>query len=192
MHEATDRMIVELWPQPSRTSCQTSLATAINAVSTSAQVVSSAGWVLGFGKAQIGSEIVEYQQQNGNTLSGLTRGLVGTQAVSHVAGEAVTELNLEFSGSRMPSGYSVGSSLSTLLCPPGWENPLIRYMLYMFRSAEQDDAAAQRFLNEATAMMGDLRAGRIIAGPRQVQANAGRGAETMAGLGSPFGGVIVP
>jgi hypothetical protein len=192
MHEATDRMIVELWPQPSRTSCQTTLVAPINAVSDSAQIANSAGWVLGFGKARIGSEIVEYQQQNGNVLQGLTRGLVGSTATSHDIGEAVVELNLEFSGSRMPSGYSVGAALSTLLCPPGWENPLQSYMLYKFRSAEQDDNGAMRFLKEATDMIGDLRAGRIIAGPRQIQANAGRGAETMAGLGSPFGGVIVP
>jgi hypothetical protein len=192
MHEASDRMIVELWPQPSRTSCQTTLVTPMNAASDTALIDNSAGWVLGFGKARIGQEIVEYQSVNNNLLTGLTRGLVGTTAADHNPGEAVVELNLEFSGSRMPSSYGVGAALSTLLCPPGWENALARYMLYTFRSAEQDDQGAQRYLNEATAMMGDLRAGRIIAGPRQIQANAGRGAETMAGLGSPFGGVIVP
>ena len=191
VHEATERLITEVWPQPSRTSCQTTLSLAMTAFSNSAVVDNPAGWVLGFGKVQIENEILEYAGLQGNLLVGLTRGLAGTTAVGHPSGAPVTELNLEISGFRLPTSYSVGAGMATLLAPPGWENPLACYMLYKFRSAEQDDQAAQRFLNEATGMFGDLSANRIIAGPRQIQANAGRGAETMAGLGSPFGGVIV-
>lgn len=192
IHEATERLIAEVWPQPGRTSCQTVLTQPMSVYDDTAQIDNSAGWVLGFGKVRIDNEICEYATQHGNVLGGLTRGLAGTKTVSHAAGAPVVELNLEISGFRLPSSYSVGSALSTLLAPPGWENPLARYMLYMFRSAEQDDNGATRFLKEATEMLADLSANRIIAGPRQVQANAGRGAETMAGLGSPFGGVIVP
>lgn len=225
VHEASERLIAEVWPQPSRTSCQTALAAPMTAFDTVAQIENSAGWVLGFGKVRIDDEIMEYSTLgpgqgfgalawsemtqtwadmgtstwadlagggSGASLTGLTRGLAGTKTVAHAAGAPVTELNLEISGFRLPSSYSVGSALSTLLAPPGWENPLAAYMLYKFRSAEQDDNGAMRFLKEATEMLADLSANRIIAGPRQVQANAGRGAETMAGLGSPFGGVIVP
>lgn len=229
VHEATERLIAECWPQPSRTSCQTLLAAPMSVYSDTAELENSNGWVLGFGKVQIDDEIMEYSalaagsisgsgpptwldmtqtwaqmgttrwidltgnvSQSGASLVGLTRGLAGTKTVAHAVGAPVTELNLEISGFRLPSSYSVGSALSTLLAPPGWENPLAAYMLYKFRSAEQDDNGAMRFLKEATEMLADLSANRIIAGPRQIQANAGRGAETMAGLGSPFGGVIVP
>ena len=65
-------------------------------------------------------------------------------------------------------------------------------MLGRFREAEQDGKEATRLLKQFTEKMKALPTNRIIAGPRQIQANAGRGAETMAGLGSPFGGVIVP
>jgi hypothetical protein len=65
-------------------------------------------------------------------------------------------------------------------------------MLYRFRSAEQDDAAAKRYLQEATQKMSDLSANRIIAGPRQITPYGGQGPEIAAGLGSPFGGVIIP
>ena len=78
------------------------------------------------------------------------------------------------------------------MVPPGWDEALISYMLYKFRSAEQDDKAAQRYLQEATQKMSDLSANRIIAGPRQIQPYGGGGVETAAGYGSVFGGVIIP
>lgn len=192
IHEASSRLIAEVWPQPSRTSCQTTLSSPMLATDTVANLTNAATWVLGFGKAQIGSEIVEYSAINGNQLQGLVRGLAGTVAAAQTTGTAVTELNLEVSGMMVPSTYTVGSSGSNLNLPPGWDEALTSYMMYRFRSAEQDDQSATRYLQEATQKMSDLGANRIIAGPRQIQANAGRGAETMAGLGSPFGGVIVP
>lgn len=195
IHEASDRLIVELWPQPGRTSQQTTLTAGISASATTFTVASTSNWVLPFGKAQIDNEIVEYAAFNGgtNVFTGVTRGLAGTAAVAHNIGASVTENNIEISGMRNAApSYSVGASLSNLQLPPGWENALARYMLYNFRSAEQDDAAASRFLKEATDMLGDLSANRIIAGPRQVSISAGRGAETYPGLGGVFGGVIVP
>jgi hypothetical protein len=192
LHEATDRLVVEMWPQPSRTSAQTTLASGISINATTATLTNASAWKLGFGKAQIDQEIMEYSAINGNVLSGLVRGLAGTTAVAHNISAPVTELNMEISGLRMPASYSVGAAMSTLQAPPGWENALSRYMLYMFRSAEQDDAGANRYLKEAEAMFGELSANRIIIGPRQVSISAGRGAETYPSLGGVFGGVIVP
>lgn len=192
VYQASDRLIVECWPQPSRTSGGGPLQANITATATTATMTAAGAWVLSFGLAQIGAEIVEYAKLNGNQLIGLTRGMCGTVPSAHTAGETVTELNLMYSGFRVPSTYTVGQSLSTLYLPPGWDEAIMSYMLYRFRSAEQDDKAAGRYLQEFNTKMQDLTANRIIAGPRQIQANAGRGAETMAGLGSPFGGVIVP
>jgi hypothetical protein len=189
--QATDRLMVECWPQPSRTSGQTTLASDLSATAMVAILTSTSGFVLGFGLAQIGTELVYYSAISGNTLTGLQRGMCGTTPAIQLSGSSVTELNLMVSGFRVPSTYSVGQAASTLYLPPGWDEALVSYMLYRFRSAEQDDKSAQRYLQEATQKMSDLSANRIIAGPRQIQPYGSQGPDTVAGLGSPFGGVIL-
>jgi hypothetical protein len=190
--QATDRLMVEAWPQPNRTSNVSTLAAPIGATDTTATLVSTAGYVLGFGMTQIGPEIVNYAAIQGNQLLGLTRGMCGTVPTAQQAGAVTTELNLMISGFRVPSTYTVGQSQSTLYLPPGWDEALISYMLYRFRSAEQDDAAAKRYLQEATQKLSDLSANRIIAGPRQISPYSSIGPEVGAGLGTAFGGVIIP
>ena len=86
----------------------------------------------------------------------------------------------------------MGQAASTLYLPPGWDEALISYILYRFRSAEQDEASAKRYLQEATQKMSDLGANRIIAGPRQISPYSAIGPEIGAGLGTAFGGVIIP
>lgn len=190
--QATDRLMVEAWPQPNRTSNQTTLASPMLATDTVANLTSTAGYVLGFGMTQIGAEIVNFSGINGNQLQGLTRGMCGTVPSAQNSGVAVTELNLMIAGYRVPSTYSVGQANSTFYLPPGWDEALVSYILYRFRSAEQDDAAAKRYLQEATQKMSDLGANRIIAGPRQISPYASIGPEVGAGLGTAFGGVIIP
>lgn len=193
VHQASDRLIVEMWPQPNRTSAQTTLVSPMGVSDTTATLTSAASYVLGFGKTLIDSEMVEFAAISGNTLTGLTRGMGGTAPAAHLAGATVTELNLEISGFRVPAAnYVPGQSLSTLYLPPGWVDAIVSYMLYLFRSAEQDDKAAQRYLAEATQKMSDLSANRIIAGPRQINPYGSRGPEVAAGMGSVFGGIIIP
>lgn len=190
--QASDRLMVEAWPQPNRTSAQTTLASPMALTDTVATLTSAASYVLGFGLTKIGSEIVNYAAISGNQLTGLTRGMCGTVPAAQLAGASVTELNLMIAGYRVPATYAVGQSTSTLYLPPGWESALISYMLYRFRKAEQDDAGASAYLKEAEAQMSDLSATRIIAGPRQVQPWGGIGPEVVAGYGSRFGGVLLP
>jgi hypothetical protein len=190
--QATDRLIVEAWPQPNRTSNQTTLASNIGLTDTVANLTSTANYVLGFGMTQIGTEIVNFAGISGNQLTGLTRGMCGTTPAAQSSGVACTELNLMISGYRVPAGYSVGSAASTFYLPPGWIEALTSYMLYKFRSAEQDEASAQRYLKEAEAKMKDLTSNRIIAGPRQISPYSAIGPEVGAGLGTAFGGVIIP
>lgn len=189
--QATDRLIVEAWPQPDRTSNQTTLASPMGATDTVANLTSTAGYVLGFGMTQIGSEIVNYAAISGNQLTGLTRGMCGTVPSAHT-NDACTELNLMIAGYRVPSNYSVGSAGTTLYLPPGWDEALISYMLYRFRSMEQDDSAASRYLKEAEAKISSQGANRIIAGPRQISPYSAIGPEVGAGLGTAFGGVVIP
>lgn len=190
--QATDRLMIEAWPQPNRTSNQTTLAAPMGPADTTATLTSTSAYALGFGMTLIGAEIVNYARINGNTLTGLQRGMSGTIPASHLIGESATELNLMISGFRVPATYSVGQAISTLYLPPGWDDALISYILYRFRKAEQDDKAAAACLQEATQKMSDLSVNRIIAGPRQITPYGSSGPEVAAGLGSPFGGVIIP
>jgi hypothetical protein len=193
--QATDRLMVEAWPQPSRTSAQTTLASPMAATDTVATLTSTAGFVLGFGMAMIGAEIVNYAAISGNNLTGLQRGMTGTVAVAHVATEAATELNLMISGYRVPSStsYFPGQAATPLYLPPGWDEALTSYILYRFRKAEQDEQGAAANLKEATEKMSALGANRVISGPRQIQPYGGLGPETARGLGSgSFGGVLIP
>jgi len=190
--QATDRLMLEAWPQPNRTSGQTTLSSGMGSTDTVANLTSSAGYVLGFGMTQIDSEIVYFSAINGNQLTGLQRGMCGTTPASHSTSAPVTELNLMISGYRVPSTYSVGQSAKTLYLPPGWDEALVSYMLYRFRKAEQDEAGAKAAYAEATEKMSGLSANRIIAGPRQISPYAAIGPEVGAGLGTAFGGVIIP
>lgn len=190
--QATNLLMVEAWPQPNRTSGQTTLAIAMGPTDKVANFTSTAGYALGFGMTQIGNEIVNFSAIQGNGIVGLQRGMCGTVATSHVVGESVTELNLMISGFRVPATYSVGQSASTLYLPPGWDDALVSYILYRFRNAEQDEQSAMRHLKEAEAKMSDLSANRIIAGPRQISPYSAIGPEVGQGLGTAFGGVIIP
>jgi hypothetical protein len=192
--QATDRLMVEAWPQPSRTSARTTLAFGIGATDSTALLTSTANFVLGFGMAQIGSEIVNYAGTSGNNLIGLQRGMTGTVAVAHVAGEPVTELNLMVSGYRVPSStsYFPGQAATPLYLPPGWDEALVNYLLYRFRKAEQDEQGAAANLKEAEGKLSSLGANRIIAGPRQIQPYNSIGPETVRGMGGAFGGVLLP
>jgi hypothetical protein len=192
VNQVSDRLIVELWPQPSRTSGQTTLSGngSIGPSDTSALLATS-NFVLGFGLAQIGTEIVEFAGNEGGTLQGLTRGMSGTLAASWPDGTAVTELNLMISGWRVPSDYSVGAAASTFTLAPGWEEAMITYLEARFLKAEKQYQEATGMMKEFTAKVMNLKANRIVAGPRQIQAGGGYNQQTY-NLGTVFGGVIIP
>lgn len=191
--DISNALQVEVWPQPSRTSGRSTLNGGISATATSIAInTPSPGWVLPFGMAKIGTEIIAYANLTGNTLTGCKRGMAGTRAAAWADATAVTELNLQISGYRVPTDYSVGDSTQTLALPPGWEHAIETYLLHRFKKAEQQMREAQSLLQEFTATMQQLAANAQVLGPRQIQVNAGRGVETYPGLGTPFGGVIVP
>lgn len=190
--QATDRLMVEAWPQPDRNGGSTTVSIAMTSTDDVVFVNGTASFELGFGLASIGSEIVNYAAVSGNHLTGLIRGMCGTIPTAHQPDEVVSELNLMIAGYRVPSTYTVGSAASTLYLPPGWDEALTSYLLYRFRKAEQDENGAKAALQEATEKLGGLSANRIIAGPRQIVPYSGIGPETAAGFGSAFGSVIIP
>ena len=133
-----DKMMVEIWPQPSRTAASTTLAAPFNVGDTQAVLTNAAGFLLTNGFAKIGAEIVAYNGKAGNTLKNLQRGLGGTVAATVPQGVFVNELNLFWQGWRMfAPTYQPGDSAKVLPIPVGWGSMLHEYALSRMKLAEQ-------------------------------------------------------
>lgn len=196
IQELTDRLIVEVWPQPNRTPSPTSNTGVILPTDTIIPL-NPTSFLLPFGYAMIGSgrnyEIVAYQAADLNTLSGLVRGVCGTVPQQWYANTPINELNLQFSGHRVPSPNTFGSSLQNFYLPAGWEDAMETYLVARYRKTEQENKEASDLLKEFSAKLAKLMANKIVVGPRQIQIGASQGVETYPGLGSVVGGgVIVP
>jgi hypothetical protein len=204
LYQKTNRFVAEVWPQPSRSGGQIQTSADIGRFDTTIPIqlipgfMGSSNFVLGFGLCSLSTpddpnyEIVEFARNNSLELTGVTRGMQGTVPFPWPAGTPVTELNLMWAGQRVPRGYRLGDSTSTFYLPEGWEDAMETYLLARFKKAEQQFRESSDLVKEFTAKVQHLMATRIIVGPRQIQVYAGRGTEVYPGLGSPFGGVIVP
>lgn len=133
--------ILEVYPQPARTSASTTLSASLSATATTLSLTSAAGFVLPFGFMQVDSEVMAYAAISGNGMTGLIRGLGGSPAVAHNNGAPVLELNIFWSGKRQLSPtYGPGSSVSTLPVPTGWEVLLAQYIGGRAKMVEHDSA----------------------------------------------------
>ena len=134
-----NQMVLEVYPQPSRTSASTTLAAPMAATDTTATLTSTAGFVLPFGFVQFDNEICAYGSISGNTLTGLIRGLGGNPAVAHIATAPTIEINLFWSGKRqIDPSYVPGNSASILPIPNGWGVLLAQYMSGRAKNIEHD------------------------------------------------------
>lgn len=193
VQQVTDKLIVELWPQPNRTGGQSTLSATLSDTSVSASL-SGSNFTLGFGLALIGTEMVSYASNSGGQLTGLIRGMGGTRAASWPIATPVRELNLMVSGYRVPTPFKIGDAAQPTGLPPGWEEALEVYLLSRFKKSEQDLQGSQQLFQQFGSMLQQLRANKIIAGPRQMPLPGTSGVEVAGGLGSRagFGGVILP
>jgi len=197
----SERVIIEAWPQPSRTSGVMTLTPAITAAQTGtiACAAGATSFVLPMGLVLLGPdslgniEIAYYSSvTGGSSITLVVRGLGGTIARAWAAATPVTELNIFFHGLRIPPRYKIGQSTAILNVPPGWKSALDHYLLHRFKTVERDykGASEQYKLFETIIQSSPLN--KPIGGPRQIQIGGARGVETYPGLGSFFGGVIVP
>jgi hypothetical protein len=186
-----NRIIIENWPQPARTGGSTTLTAAIAATDILAPVVSTAGWLLPFGLAQIGNEIVSYSNLAGTSIGGLVRSLSGTLAQGWPSGTVVNELNLTFHGSLIvTTQYTPGTSTSLLPIPSGWDSMLSWYMLARARAAEGDAQGSQQAMQAYQSQVQMwARTNRQLAGPVQISQHGGE--FTVFG-GTNFGRFVIP
>ncbi len=186
----TDRMMLEVWPQPSRTAAATTLASPMTATDTQAVLTSSVGFLLTNGFVQIGNEICSYAGISGNTLTNLIRGLSGTAAVAHATSAAVSELNLFFGGWRMYApNFAPGQASSVIPVPVGWETMLPIYALARVKLAEQNTQEYKALKDDFAQMMSQwYRTNKVSTGPRQV----GDVSNSLEVIPTLAGGWVVP
>jgi hypothetical protein len=196
VEHVADKMSVELWPQPARTAGITTTTAQLSLTGKTVALTSNP-FTLAFGFALLSdnlgnTEIVAYNPMTGNNLNMPSRGLGGTVQRVWPIGTNVQELNVLFKGLRVISAYPVGSAYATLNVPPGWEGPMVKFLLHRFRDAERNRKDATALHGEFEKGIAALPLNRPVGGPRQIQIGGARGVETYPGLGSFFGGVIVP
>src|SRR5208283_2615652 len=126
----SDKQVLEVNYQPDRTSGVTATTANMSATDTSVTITNTGAFLLPFGFAQIGTEIVAYASLNGGAMAGLIRGLGSTVATAWPSGTTVTELSLFWCGKRLTLlPYSPGDSLKDLAAPQGWVAILPDYLL---------------------------------------------------------------
>lgn len=165
---------IELYWTPSRTSGVATTTADMLSNAASMAITTPTGWLLEDGFAQITdtvhTEVFSYSEQTSNALQNCIRGWAGTEPFGFATGSQVKELNIEINGYRMPNLYPVGSSLTTLNVPPGWEPFLKDYLLGTFREAEQESQEAQGLKDRAAKNLEAwLKSNKPVAGPRQMR-----------------------
>lgn len=186
----TDRMMLEIWPQPSRTAAQTTLASPLGATDTQAVLNSAAGFILTNGFVKIGNEIMSYAGIQGTILKNLIRGLSGTVAALVASGGPVNELNMFWQGWRAYAPtFQPGDSLLTVPAPVGWETQLFKYGLGRAKLAEQGVGDFTKLEEDFMKNMRDwFNSNSVSTGPRQIGEQSD-GLQVLENLG---GGWVIP
>jgi hypothetical protein len=190
MSTFNNQMMIELWPQPSRTAAITTLAVPLLIGQLTATLASTAGFLLTNGFVNIAGEIMSYSGISGNTLNNLQRALSGTTQSVIPAGSIAQELNLFWSGWRVYNpNFQPGNSLSVIPVPIGWESILFEYGLGRMKLAEQNVGDYSKLTDSCIKKFSDwLRTNKVVVGPRQV-GDQTSGLECLPNLG---GGWVIP
>lgn len=189
----SDKQVLEVNYQPDRTSGVTSTTANMATTDTSVAISNPGVFLLPFGFAQIGTEIVAYASLASGQIAGLIRGLGSTVAQAWPSGTVVTELSLFWCGKRVTMNpYKPGDSAMNLAAPQGWVAILPKYMLAQAKSSELDNEEMRKledqFLKEA---LDWERANKPI--PRFVQVSGSLGSGTTATFDNVLGnGVVIP
>ena len=188
----TEKQIMEVSYQPDRDSGITNTTVNMGATDGGVAILDSSVFLLPFGFAQIGTEIVSYSDLSFG-LGGLRRGLGGSVAQAWPSGTQVTELSLFWCGKRIINPtYATGQSTTQLACPIGWESIVWQYMLGLSKYAERDYKAGDDLTKSAISQAKEwLNGNRGVA--RFVQVGGYGGANSPQTFDQTIaGGLIVP
>jgi hypothetical protein len=166
----TERMMLEVWPQPARTAASTTLSAALNPGVTTASLVNAGGFLLTNGFALIGTEIVYYSGIVNNVLQNLIRAMAGTAQATSAIGATVQELNIFWQGWRMfAPTFQPGQSALTIPVPVSWNSLLFQYGLGRAKLAEQSIKDFSDLDKKFQTEMAKLNnSNEVRVGPRQV------------------------
>lgn len=183
------RTILEVYPQPARTSQTTTLSGNMLSTDTVANLT-ICNFVLPFGFCSIGSEIVAYATINGNQITGLIRGLGGTSALVWPAGTTVVETNIAWMGKRQSvQKYYAGQSSYILPVQNGWDQLLVQYIAGRAKIVEHDLQSLAAFNAEMEkSVKGWAQVNRGVVRRRQ----CGPPNSPIVFYGDVAGGLIVP
>jgi len=145
IHHRADQYELSLWPAPNQTDAVVSLPADITPTQTSI-TVSDASDFLSFGWIQIGVELIQYYSLSDNTIAVVRRGVGGTPAMVHYAGDAVTHCSVWVRGIRTP--VAVTQSTDVIEVPIAFLGPLETYLLSRVRDVEQDRAEARDLMKQ--------------------------------------------
>lgn len=144
------QQVMEVSYQPDRNSGVTTTTGNVTATANAVGIANTLAFLLPFGFAQIGSEIVAYSSLTGGMIGGLIRGLGNTTAQAWPSGTVVQELSLFWNGRRVFNNpYYTGQSTTILPIPIGWVPILEDYMLAQAKKAEQDLASWEKLEGSA-------------------------------------------
>jgi hypothetical protein len=145
LHNTTDHWNLRLFPAPNYTDTVTTLVGALTATSTSLDVVDVTGF-LPYGFVQVESELIQYYNLTGTTLSGLVRGVGATAAAAHSDTTPVTHCSGWFKGKRTPKEIVTATDL--LEIPLSFQYPLQLFVLSRCAQAQNDDASASALMQQ--------------------------------------------
>jgi hypothetical protein len=193
--QVADNLVVELYPQPQRTAGATTTSAALSAAGTSVTTNGNGGFVLPLGLAMLGTpptfEIVSYSGMLPG-LGNLIRGLGGTNAQAWTSGTAVSELNVYFTGMRVPQLYTVGQAANSIRIPLEWQPKVHTYLLSRYRVIEQQQSEADSLMKDFEAYLKSITKRKPVLGDRQIIPQADQGLDVRPGLSRTFGGLLIP
>lgn len=186
----TEKQVLEVSYQPDRDSGFTNTTLDMGIADASIPINDTSQFLLPFGFALIGTEIVAYSNLAAGRLGGLIRGLGSSVAQAWPSGTVVRELSLFWCGKRLfTSKYLPGQSALTLVAPVGWESIIPVWMLAQAKKAELDMQAASQLEESCLKQAKDWLLGNkgVV---RRIQVGGSGG--TMVYSGTVAGGIIIP
>lgn len=141
------RRQVVVGPQRPSTTSATALASgAMSSTVTTLNLTAASGTFRSKGWGIIDSEVFEYTGVATSTLTGVTRGVHGTNNTSHSSGTQLTEIDLQMGYRKTPAALTATTASPEI--PVAFHDYLEKYVLYLAWLARGDSAKAQVALME--------------------------------------------